>query len=302
MKIYSNRFELTRPSEKRIYHAPNTIYGIGVRVEKNGEVQEGTIKLFENGVELTPMSTTVDSYLIFQRTAGGEATANVFDCVYTKGDLVQSFRLIDVTTDSTVFDIDQTGGVMDLPIASETILGGIKVGEGLEIEADGKLKVDVEIPTKTSDLENDSGFITEEDIPEIPTKTSELENDSGFITSADVPTKTSDLENDSGFITEDDIPEVPTKTSDLENDSGFITSADVPTKTSDLENDSGFITEDDIPAATASTLGGVKVGEGLEIEADGKMNVTLDNIPTAVLSGTYATDEEFSFTVYTKQA
>jgi len=53
----------------------------------------------------------------------------------------------------------------------------------------------------------------------IPTKTSDLTNDSGFVTSADIPTKTSDLTNDSGFITDADLP---TKTSDLQNDSGFI--------------------------------------------------------------------------------
>lgn len=60
------------------------------------------------------------------------------------------------------------------------------------------------VPTKTSELTNDSGFITANDIPaaqEVPTKTSELTNDSGFITSASLPTKTSDLTNDSGFIT-----------------------------------------------------------------------------------------------------
>lgn len=60
------------------------------------------------------------------------------------------------------------------------------------------------VPTKTSELTNDSGFITANDIPaaqEVPTKTSDLTNDSGFITSADVPTKTSELTNDSGFIT-----------------------------------------------------------------------------------------------------
>lgn len=43
-----------------------------------------------------------------------------------------------------------------------------------------------DIPQKTSELENDSGFITAEDIPAIPTKTSELQNDSGFITSPNV--------------------------------------------------------------------------------------------------------------------
>lgn len=45
-----------------------------------------------------------------------------------------------------------------------------------------------EIPTATSDLTNDSGFIT----------TSAL---SGYALSADIPTKTSDLTNDDGFIT-----------------------------------------------------------------------------------------------------
>lgn len=61
---------------------------------------------------------------------------------------------------------------------------------------------------------------------DIPTKTSQLQNDSGFITSASVPTKTSQLQNDSGFVTS---ASVPTKTSQLQNDSGFITSASLPT-------------------------------------------------------------------------
>lgn len=117
------------------------------------------------------------------------------------------------------------------------------------------------IPSKTSDLTNDSGFITSNDVP---TKTSDLTNDSGFITSASVPTKTSDLTNDSGFITNSAlsdyytkqqsdgkyalIGDIPTKTSDLTNDSGFITNANIPSKTSDLTNDSGFITSSDIPS------------------------------------------------------
>lgn len=37
------------------------------------------------------------------------------------------------------------------------------------------------VPTRTSQLENDSDFITKADIPFIPTRTSELENDSGYV-------------------------------------------------------------------------------------------------------------------------
>lgn len=50
--------------------------------------------------------------------------------------------------------------------------------------------------------------------PNIPTKTSELENNSGFITvdevaaASGVPTKVSELENDKNYITNDKIPEI----------------------------------------------------------------------------------------------
>lgn len=39
-------------------------------------------------------------------------------------------------------------------------------------------------------------------IPAVPTKTSELENDSNFATTSNIPTKTSELTNDSGYITQ----------------------------------------------------------------------------------------------------
>ena len=58
------------------------------------------------------------------------------------------------------------------------------------------------IPTKLSQLANDTGFITS---AALPTKLSQLANDTGFITSAALPTKLSQLANDTGFITHQDI-------------------------------------------------------------------------------------------------
>ena len=213
---------------------------------------------------------------------------------------------------------------------------------------------EVTVPTKTSDLTNDSGFITSAALPtvndgtltiqkngttidtftansssnktvdiSVPTKTSDLTNDSGFITSSDIPaTPVSDVQVDGVSVVSSGVANitlptvndgtltiqkngttidtftanssanktvditVPTKTSDLTNDSGFITSASlptvndatltiqkngttvdtftanassnktvnitVPTKTSDITNDSGFITSSDIPAQVQS--------------------------------------------------
>lgn len=49
-------------------------------------------------------------------------------------------------------------------------------------------------------------FLTTKDT--IPTKTSQLTNDSGFAVKSDLPTKTSQLTNDSGFVTKDDAPSI----------------------------------------------------------------------------------------------
>ena len=162
MKIYSNKFELTQPIERQIYVAPNSIYAIGVKVTKNGEDVDGTLSVFVGSSALTPMQAKVDGYTLYQITSTAEPSVVVYDVVYTKDGLVQHFKLIGNTTNSTVFDIDQKGGAMDLPIASQGVLGGVKVGDTLDIAADGVLNVNVnEVALK-------------DDIPVVPTKTSDL--------------------------------------------------------------------------------------------------------------------------------
>lgn len=61
---------------------------------------------------------------------------------------------------------------------------------------------------------------------EVPTKTSDLTNDSNFATTSDIPTKTSQLTNDSGFITANDIPTVPEA---LPQEAVAVKSGELPT-------------------------------------------------------------------------
>lgn len=91
------------------------------------------------------------------------------------------------------------------------------------------LKADkTELPTKTSNLTNDSGFITSADVP---TKVSELTNDSGYITSAALsPYSTTQQMNNAistAVANKADKSEIPTKVSELTNDSGFVNSTQV---------------------------------------------------------------------------
>lgn len=104
-------------------------------------------------------------------------------------------------------------------------------------EVDALIVTPPSVPTKTSDLINDSGFITINDVPPIPSKTSDLTNDSGFITSSAIPTNVSSFTNDAGYLTQHQslsnyytksevdalIPTVPTNVSAFTNDAGYLT-------------------------------------------------------------------------------
>ena len=69
----------------------------------------------------------------------------------------------------------------------------------------------INVPTKTSQLTNDSGFITIDDIPEVETGVISINGQSGVVT-LDIPTKTSELINDSGFLTEAPVTSVNGRT------------------------------------------------------------------------------------------
>ena len=111
-------------------------------------------------------------------------------------------------------------------------------------------KADVSaIPTKTSDLTNDSGFITSAPVTSVNGQT-------GAVTIS-VPTKTSDLTNDSGYITSVPVQSVNGQTGAVSLDASDVgalpdTTA-IPSKTSDLSNDSGFITASAVPHASTAT-------------------------------------------------
>ena len=130
--------------------------------------------------------------------------------------------------------------------------------------------VNITVPTKVSDLTNDSSFQTQTEVSTaitnaLPTKTSDLTNDgdgtSEFATKNFVSSNYGQIHNvkvngTTLTVTNKAVDvTVPTKVSDLTNDSGFQNSTQVasaidaalPTKTSDLTNDgdgtSNFATE-----------------------------------------------------------
>lgn len=147
------------------------------------------------------------------------------------------------------------------------------------------------IPTKTSQLTNDSGYLTahqdlsayakKTDIPTIPTKVSAFTNDAGYLTSHQ------DL---SAYAKKTDIPSVPVKgvkvdgsTSKLTPDSsGVVTIPAIPTAVSSFTNDAGYLTaHQDISgkADKATTLAGYGITDAYtSAEVDSKIKAAIGAI------------------------
>ena len=98
-----------------------------------------------------------------------------------------------------------------------------------------KFAKEVQIPTKISQLENDSGYLTT------------TPDTSSFITKEEVEEKLLNKVDKLALNSKANKNEIPTKVSQLENDSGYLTKdSNFPTKVSQLENDSGYLLSKDI--------------------------------------------------------
>lgn len=178
-----------------------------------------------------------------------------------------------------------------------------KNGEALTIT---NKNVNIEVPTKLSELENDNNTVTDKDYVHtdnnftnaLLTKLNGIESGAEVnaiagiktngvlqpivnkIVDISIPTKTSQLTNDSGYIdnTVNDLENYykknetynQTQVNNLLNNKAD--KIEIPTKVSELENDKGYISE--IPIASGTQLGGIKVGNNLSIEADGTLNAS----------------------------
>lgn len=172
----------------------------------------------------------------------------------------------------------------------------------------------IQIPHNTSQLVNDSGFIT---IADVPTKTSELNNDSGFITSADLPTVNNGkltikrngtnvaefTANQSTDVTADiTVPTVSNgkltiqrngttvKTFTANQSSNVTANISVPVNVSDLVNDSGFIDGKPTVTPVANAVPSVITGANFNGGYYAMGNIVIIQI-SGTVSGTFASND-----------
>lgn len=173
----------------------------------------------------------------------------------------------------------------------------------------GALSNTTTIPTKTSDITNDSGYITESALDgyakesDIPTNNNQLTNGAGYITASQVPVKSVDGSTgavvtnavkttaqaltdtqkqqvrlnigagtssfDGDYNSLSNAPSIPTSTSEITNDSGYITSEDVPVKSVNDKTGAVQLSADDVGALPDTTVIPVVNDATLDVQRNG---------------------------------
>lgn len=221
------------------------------------------------------------------------------DVLVTKSDLDEAIdeveaQIPDTSTFATKTELQAVEAEIPepytLPVATTTTLGGVKPdGTTILINNDGTIS-SVGGGGTGGDVTKAyvDGQISEVR-SEIPTKTSELTNDSGFITSADIPSSAgvTSFNGRTGVVTPQSgdytaamvgaLPSsttIPSRTSQLTNDSGFVTnsglSSTYATKTELQEVENQIPDTYTLPVANTTTLGGIKPdGSSITVDSDG---------------------------------
>lgn len=171
------------------------------------------------------------------------------------------------TSDKTKLDgIESGANNYELPTASASDLGGVKVGSGLSINVEGALSADT-IPEATTTT---AGLMSSSDKSKLDGVATNANN---YILPTASDTTLGGVKVGSGLSINDDILSTDPIPDATTSASGLMSATD-KTKLNGLSPYT-------LPAATTSSLGGVKVGSGLSIDNTGELSADQYQLPTA---------------------
>lgn len=219
---------------------------------------------FDN-VKYNSQNKTIDFYV-------GDVIKTIIDAKdFVKDGMINT---VSIENNSLIITFNTDAGKDTITVSLADIFDANNYYNKTQIDSIFALKSN--IPTKTSQLTNDSHYISAESDPVFKaspaakitdTDISSWNNKGSFsgdyndlTNKPTIPTAVSQLTNDSGYLTKHQdlskyakTEQIPTKTSQLTNDSGFLTehqsltdyakTTDIPTNVSQLTNDSEYTTK-----------------------------------------------------------
>lgn len=169
---------------------------------------------------------------------------------------------------------------------------GITLADGVNISWNN-ISNQPSIPSKTSDLTNDSNYAT---TAQIPTKNSQLQNDSNYANTSQIPTKNSQLQNDSSYTTMSAVEQKNYTTMSAVEDKGYQNADQV----GEIANNAVKSTKDELDALKKN-IGYTQIGKDYVIspkivgaygEFTKAFNVDVVNPSTGLNQSFWAQDAE----------
>lgn len=107
MKIYTQTYDLAKASPHRFWVAPFSEFKIGIKILEKGEISAKDFTVKAGSTEFTPDPDKIDNFTLF--TIKSNDTGFVEYTIEVEG-VAEKLKLMQIVTDSTVFEIDAGGG------------------------------------------------------------------------------------------------------------------------------------------------------------------------------------------------
>ena len=117
MKIYTQTYDLTKASPQRFWVTPFSDFKIGIKLLSKGELANKDFTVKAGAVELTPDEDKIDGFTIFTIKSGN---TGFVDYTIEVAGIAEKLKLTQIVTDSTVFDIDASGGGVPADVATQS--------------------------------------------------------------------------------------------------------------------------------------------------------------------------------------
>ena len=117
MKIYTQTYDLAKASPHRFWVSPFSEFKIGIKILEKDQISDKNFTVKTGSIELTPDKDKIDNFTLY--TIKSNDTGFVEYTIEVEG-VAEKLKLMQIVTDSTVFEIDASGGDVPADVATQT--------------------------------------------------------------------------------------------------------------------------------------------------------------------------------------
>ena len=117
MKIFTQTYDLAKASPHRFWVAPFSEFKIGIKILEKDQISDKKFTVKTGSIELTPDKDKIDNFTLY--TIKSNDTGFVEYTIEVEG-VAEKLKLMQIVTDSTVFEIDASGGDVPADVATQT--------------------------------------------------------------------------------------------------------------------------------------------------------------------------------------